>query len=98
MATPDPSSSKRWGARSFPLELTATPRFTGVSHPKSSRMSLRRETQVSKPPDPPGRLLEKYIERPSREKLGSKSREPVLMFGPRFTGGPQGSLRLVRRE
>src|SRR6266511_4023254 len=53
---------------------------------------------MSRIPKPCGRSLLKYIVCPSREKAGASSLEAVLIVGPRFTGSPQASSRLARRE
>src|SRR5262245_15347991 len=78
--------------------LTAAPRFTGVCQLKSSDVCSRHETQMSEAPMPPGFVLVKYIQWPSRENAGTLSAKLVLMTPPRFAGGPHGSSTLARVE
>jgi hypothetical protein len=54
-------------------------------------------------PYPPGRrgvpatsVSEEKRERPSAETLGLASQYRLLIFDPRFTGGPQGSCLVFR--
>ena len=90
------SSSKIVGPASSNGEFTTHPRFSAGSQPRSSRLSCRRETNKSAPPQPPRPLLCKYNRWPSGENVGARSLPAELMLGPRFAGGPHESLRLSR--
>src|SRR5262245_33633777 len=74
------------------------PRLIGGCQPKSSWMFVRHEAHMSSPPNPPGRLLTKNIQWPSREKVGARSPNEVLTGGPRLTGTPHGSSGRLRCE
>src|SRR5688572_3346805 len=63
----------------------------------SSCLSWRHDAQMSKPPEPPGRVVAKNRWCPSRDSVGDRSLAPVLMTAPRLTGMPQGSFRSDRR-
>src|SRR5262249_8999386 len=66
---------------------------------KSWRLFWRRETQRSGPPQPPGRILPKYIKWPSGEKVGLPVLPIVLlMTGPRLRGGSHSASRSARWE
>src|SRR3989442_3061306 len=64
------------------------PRFTGA--PQGSSILARCDTQMSVPPNPPGRSELTYRLRPSLEIAGCCSFAAELTTGPRFTGEPQG--------
>src|SRR5712664_3656839 len=81
------------GARSFPAELMFGPRFAGVCHAQagsSASAQARCETQMSVPPNPPGRSELMYRLSPSLEIAGCCSFAAVLIAGPRLTGADQG--------
>src|SRR5947199_10848834 len=93
-------SRNRVGAlESTPGKLMSGPRLTAGSQAKSSSGSLRNETQIcAVPGDAGGRLLLKNSQCPSGEMSGAISLLVLLMFGPRFWGGPHASPRLARCE
>ncbi len=71
------------------------PRFTGVfqSVPSLDLLAIH----ISKSPYPSGRgQAVKKRTRPSAESAEVASSSCVLMFGPRLTGGPQGSSLVLR--
>src|SRR3989454_7661251 len=68
------------------------PRFAGVCHAhaaSSASVQARCETQMSVPPNPPGRSELMYRLRPSLEIAGCCSFAAVLITGPRLTGADQ---------
>ena len=77
-------SGDRFGKRSLLLVLIVDPRFTGA--PQGSSRLARWETQMSPPPNPPGRLEEMYRLSPFREIAGNRSSNAELTSGPRLTG------------
>src|SRR5262245_6975853 len=96
---PPSSFSKRLGPASKKAELTPAPRLNGRSPAKSSWVCIRKETQISLSPKPPGlRELEKNNQCPLRDSAGPPSLAGVLMRPPRFVGGPHASSLVERRE
>src|SRR5215211_290370 len=79
-------SREKEGVSSLAAVLIVGPRFTGS--PQASSRLARCETQMSAPPNPPGRLELKYRLRQSLESAGPAVLNPgVLTGGPRLTGG-----------
>src|SRR5215207_8956413 len=70
------------GSTSSYPELIGTPSDSGSVHLPSSHVPTKRETQMS------ALLQLKYIVRPSAVKVGSASRNAVLIADPMFTGCP----------
>ena len=64
------------GSQSFAAVLTEEPRFTGGPN-EDDRVALA-ATQMSSPPNPPGRLEQKYRSRLSAEMLGKPSQQAWL--------------------
>src|SRR5690242_8096926 len=60
------------------------PRFTGAGHAAS--IELRRDSQMSKSPTPPGRFESNHSVRPSAETNGCRSSSGPLIAVPRLTG------------
>src|SRR5437660_12505957 len=81
------SSRESAGTFSRLVLLTTAPRFTGGPH-GASRLT-RRDTQMSRPPKPPGRSDPKNRLSPSFAMAGPASVDGELITGPRFTGTPQ---------
>src|SRR4030095_9828687 len=95
---PPSSFSKRLAPASKKAELTPVPRLNGSCQPKSSSVCTRHEAQISWSPEPPGRVLAKNNQCPSRDSAGTASLPGVLMMPPRFIGGPHTSSLVGRCE
>src|SRR5262245_15177747 len=67
------------GQKSFAAELTGAPRFCGV--PQGASLLTRSATQISLPPEVPGRFDARYRLKPSRDSIGQPSLTGVLTFG-----------------
>src|SRR2546421_1399770 len=76
-------------------ELTPAPRLTGICQSRSSWTWLRYETHKSLPPKPPGRLLLKNNQWPSRDRAGTFSMNAVFTV-PTFVGSPHAPSTVSR--
>ena len=73
--------------------ITASPEVDNAS---DLTMGMIGASYISQPPNPPVRLELKYKIEPSAEILWPRSSAGLLMIGPRFLGGNQGSFFLGR--
>src|SRR6266571_2354181 len=77
-------SIERAGDASRPGPFTLGPRLCGS--PQGPSSDVRRETQISAPPNPPARVETKYRLSSSGESAAFISLAAVLMGAPRLTG------------
>src|ERR671910_3442727 len=71
-----PSARTGVGQKSSAAELIGSPRFSGA--PKGASELIRRATQISSPPYPPGRFDAMYRLSPSGAWIGQPSRDGVF--------------------